>query len=112
MQAAPAYDPVKDFVPILRVAELPLLLIAGPNAPFKMLKELVVYAKQNPRKLSYATSGLGSPSHLSVEMFRQAVGIEVVPVPYKNGNSSRCSAATDTWSTTASSRNCAMPAAP
>jgi tripartite-type tricarboxylate transporter receptor subunit TctC len=84
MQAAPAYDPVKDFVPILRVAELPLLLITSPNAPFKTLKELVAYAKQNPRKLSYATSGLGSPSHLGVEMFRQAVGIEVVPVPYKN----------------------------
>jgi tripartite-type tricarboxylate transporter receptor subunit TctC len=84
MQAAPAYDPVKDFVPIIKVAELPLLLITSPNAPYKTLKELVSYAKQNPGKLSYATSGLGSPSHLSVEMIKQSTGIDVVSIPYKN----------------------------
>lgn len=84
MQSAPAYDPVRDFVPIIKVAELPLLLIASPTAPYKSLKELVAYAKLNPGKLSYATSGLGSPSHLSVEMLRQATGITVTPVPYKN----------------------------
>lgn len=84
MQAAPAYDPVKDFVPIIKVAELPLLLITSPTAPYKTLKELVAYARQNPGKLSYATSGLGSPSHLSVEMIKQSTGINVVAVPYKN----------------------------
>ena len=84
MQAAPAYDPVKDFVPIIKVAELPLLLITSTNAPYKTLKELVSYAKQNPGKLSYATSGLGSPSHLSVEMIKQSTGIDVVSIPYKN----------------------------
>jgi tripartite-type tricarboxylate transporter receptor subunit TctC len=84
MQATPAYDPVKDFVPIIRVAELPLLLITNPNAPYNNLKELVAYAKQNPGKLSYATSGMGSPSHLSVEMIKQSTGINVVSVPYKN----------------------------
>jgi tripartite-type tricarboxylate transporter receptor subunit TctC len=84
MQTAPAYDPVKDFVPVIKVAELPLLLITSPNAPYKSLKELVAYAKQNPGKLSYATSGMGSPSHLSVEMIKQSTGINVVSVPYKN----------------------------
>jgi len=84
MQAAPGYDPVKDFVPIIKVAELPLLLITSPGSPYKSLKELIAYAKQNPRKLSYATSGKGSPSHLSVELIRQATGIEVVDIPYKN----------------------------
>lgn len=84
MQAAPAYDPVRDFVPITKVAELPLLLIASPSAPYRSLKELVAYAKLNPGKLSYATSGLGLPSRLSVEMLRQATGIAVTPVPYRN----------------------------
>lgn len=84
MQASPPFDAVRDFVPIVKVAELPLLLITHPGAPYKTLKELVVHAKQNPGKLSYATSGKGSPSHLGIELIRQATGIEVVPVPYKN----------------------------
>lgn len=84
MQSAPTYDPVKDFAPIIKLAELPLLLITNPNAPYSSVRELVSYARQNPGKLSYATSGKGSPSHLSIEMIRQATGIDVVAVPYKN----------------------------
>lgn len=84
VQSSNSYDPVKDFVPIVKVAEIPLLMITSPNAPYNNLKELVAYAKQNPGKLSYATSGNGSPSHLSVELIRQATGITVVAVPYKN----------------------------
>lgn len=84
LQANAPYDPVKDFAPVAKVAELPLLMIAAPDAPYKSLKELIVYAKQNPGKLTYATSGKGSPSHLSVELIRRATGIEVVDVPYKS----------------------------
>ena len=84
MQAAPTYDAVKDFVPVIKLAELPLLLITHPDAPYKSVKEMVAYAKQNPGKLSYATSGVGSPSHLGVEMIRRATGIELVAIPYKN----------------------------
>ena len=84
LQATAPYDAVNDFVPIVRVAELPLLMIAGPNAPFSSLKELVAHAKKNPGKLSYATSGKGSPSHLSVELIRRATNVDVVDVPYKN----------------------------
>ena len=84
LQSNAQYDAVKDFVPIVKIAELPLLMIAGPNAPYSSLKEMIVYAKKNPGKLNYATSGKGSPSHLSVELIRRAAGIEVVDVPYKN----------------------------
>lgn len=84
IQASNTYDPVKDFVPIVKVAEIPLLMIAAPNAPFNSLRELVAYAKQNPGKLSYATSGNGSPSHLAVELIQQATGMTAVAVPYKN----------------------------
>jgi tripartite-type tricarboxylate transporter receptor subunit TctC len=82
--ATAPYDPVKDFVPIAKVAELPLLMITASNAPYKSLKELIAYAKKNPGKLTYATSGKGSPSHLSVELIRRATGIDVVDVPYKS----------------------------
>ena len=84
LMANPPFDPVKDFVPIVKVAELALLMIAGNDAPFRSLKELIAYAKKNPGKLNYATSGKGSPSHLGVEMIRKATGIDVRDVPYKN----------------------------
>lgn len=84
LQAKPPYDPAKDFVPIVKVAELPLMLVAAESAPYKSLKELVAYARANPGKLTYATSGKASPSHLGVEMIRQATKIDVRDVPYKN----------------------------
>jgi tripartite-type tricarboxylate transporter receptor subunit TctC len=84
MLSAAGYDAVRDFVPIYKVAQLPLLLITRPDAPYKSLKQLVEYAKQHPGKLNYATSGNGSPSHLSVELIKQATGIDVIAVPYKN----------------------------
>jgi tripartite-type tricarboxylate transporter receptor subunit TctC len=84
MQSAPSFDPIKDFVPIVKVAEIPLMLIVGVAAPYKTLPELIAYAKANPDKLSYATSGKGSPSHLSVELIRQAMKIEVTDIPYKS----------------------------
>jgi tripartite-type tricarboxylate transporter receptor subunit TctC len=84
MISSAGFDAVRDFVPIYKVAQVPLLLITRPDAPYKTLKQLVEYARQNPGKLNYATSGNGSPSHLGVEMIRQATGINVVAVPYKN----------------------------
>ena len=84
VQASANYDPVKDFVPIIKVAQIPLLMITASSAPYNDLNELISHAKENPGKLSYATSGNGSPSHLSVELIRQATGIVVVGIPYKN----------------------------
>lgn len=84
MQDPQQYDPIKDFSPIARVAVLPLAAITQPNAPYKSLKELIDYAKANPGKLSYATSGKGSPSHLEVELLRKRYGLDIRDVPYKN----------------------------
>lgn len=84
MQANPSYDPIADLVPIVKVAELPLMLIVNTDAPFKTLRDLVAHARANPGALSYATSGKGSPSHLAVELIRQATKIDVRDIPYKN----------------------------
>lgn len=84
MQAQPLFDPVKDFIPIVKVAEQPLMLVTANTSPYKNLKELVAHARANPGKLTYATSGKGSPSHLGIELIRQATKIDVRDVPYKN----------------------------
>jgi tripartite-type tricarboxylate transporter receptor subunit TctC len=77
------YDPLRDFTPITKVAEAVLCVAANPNAPFTTMKGMVEYARQNPGKLSYGTSGVGTNHHLSAEIVRQATGIEWVHVPYK-----------------------------
>lgn len=80
----PQYDPIKDFVPIAKVAVIPLVLAAHPQAPFTNIKELIAYAKANPGKLSYASSGSGTISQQEMELFKQAAGLDIVEVPYKS----------------------------
>ena len=82
--AKPPYDPVKDFVPIAKVAVIPLVLAAATNMPFNSIKELVAHAKANPGKLSYASSGPGTISQQEMELFKQAAGVDIVEVPYKS----------------------------
>ncbi len=77
------YDPVRDFTPVIRVAEAVLCVAANPSAPFNNVREMVDYAKKNPGKLSYGSSGVGTNHHLSAELIRQATGIDIVHVPYK-----------------------------
>jgi tripartite-type tricarboxylate transporter receptor subunit TctC len=77
------YDPVKDFTPIIKVAEAVLCVAADPAAPFGTLKEMVDYARKNPGKLSYGTSGIGTVHHLAAELIRQLTNIDIVHVPYK-----------------------------
>jgi tripartite-type tricarboxylate transporter receptor subunit TctC len=79
------FDPVKSFTPIAKVAETILLIISNPSLPVSSVKELVDYAKRNPGKLSYGTSGIGTSHHLSAEMIRLLTGIDWVHVPYKGG---------------------------
>ena len=78
-----AFDPIKDFAPISRVALVPNLLVANPSQPFKTVKEMIAYAKANPGKLTFASSGSGSSIHLSGEMFQQMAGVEMQHIPYK-----------------------------
>jgi tripartite-type tricarboxylate transporter receptor subunit TctC len=77
------YDPVNDFVPISLVATIENILVVHPSVPAKTVKELVAYAKANPNKLSYASSGIGSTYHLGAELFGSQTGIEWTHVPYR-----------------------------
>jgi len=80
------FDPLKDFVPIAHVLDAEGLLVVNPGLPVKTVPELIAYGKANPGKLSYASAGLGTTSHLAGELFKSLSGIDMVHVPYK-GNS-------------------------
>jgi tripartite-type tricarboxylate transporter receptor subunit TctC len=79
-----AYDPLRDFSAIGGVATAPNILTVNSAAPFQSLRELVNYAKANPGKLSFGSSGIGSIGHLSGEVLRTSVGADMVHVPYKS----------------------------
>ncbi len=77
------FDPVKDFAPLTRVANVPNLLVANPAQPYKSVKELIAYAKANPGKVNFGSSGNGSSIHLSGELFKSLAKVDMVHVPYK-----------------------------
>jgi tripartite-type tricarboxylate transporter receptor subunit TctC len=78
-----SWDPIKDFAPITVVASYPLLIAVHPSVPAQNLQELIAYAKANPGKLTYGSSGPGGPLHIGAEIFKRAAGIDVLHVPYK-----------------------------
>lgn len=77
------YDPIKDFAPITMVALVPNLLIVNNQLPVKNTAELIAYAKANPGKLTYGSSGIGTSVHLSGELFQKLTGTKMVHVPYR-----------------------------
>ena len=77
-----AYDD-RDFIPVCRVATGTTILVVNNNTPFQSLKELIAYAKANPGKLSFGSSGVGAAAHLTTELFMQTTGVVMVHVPYK-----------------------------
>lgn len=77
------YDPAKDLAPITMVALVPNLLVVNKDLPVKDTAELVAYAKANPGKLTYASSGVGTSVHLSGELFQKLTGTKMVHVPYR-----------------------------
>ena len=77
------YDPIKDFAPITELFATPLILLAHPSQPIKNMKEFIAYAKDNPGKLNYGTSGPGSSPHLMTELLNSMAGIQLTHVPYK-----------------------------
>jgi len=81
------YDPVKDFTPVGQVLNAPNMLVVPANSPFNTLKELVTYAKANPGKLDFASSGTGASVHLSAELFKQLAGLHIVHIPYRGTGS-------------------------
>jgi tripartite-type tricarboxylate transporter receptor subunit TctC len=80
-----SYDPQKDFKPVILAAILPNVLFVNPTLPVNSVDELTAYAKKNPGTLSYGSSGAGQPTHLAMEVYKHATGVDVVHVPYKGG---------------------------
>jgi tripartite-type tricarboxylate transporter receptor subunit TctC len=90
MAIAPAivrtpYDSIKDIIPVSLVAAGQYMMVVHPSVPVNTLKDFVAYAKANPGKINYASSGNGTPLHLAAELFKARAGIEMTNVPYKGG---------------------------
>jgi tripartite-type tricarboxylate transporter receptor subunit TctC len=77
------YDPIRDFVAIVRVAHNPLLMVVHPSMPVTSFKELVALAKARPGQINFATGGIGSSPHMSMELIKSMTKIDMVPVHYK-----------------------------
>ena len=77
------FDPVKSFAPVSLTMIAPLILTATNGLPAKDVKELIAYAKANPGKISFGSSGIGAAAHLTTEWLKQIAGIDMVHVPYK-----------------------------
>ena len=79
------FDPVKDFAPVAYAGANIICLAVNTQLPINSVADLIAYAKQNPGKLAYGTSGVGSPHHLAGELLRQKTGIDIQHVPYRGG---------------------------
>jgi tripartite-type tricarboxylate transporter receptor subunit TctC len=79
------YDAVADFIPVTTLVSFPQVLIVNPAIPAKTLEELVAYAKARPGKLNYGSSGVGTTSHLAMELVKSAAGLDMVHVPFRGG---------------------------
>ncbi|HTQ74312.1 MAG TPA: tripartite tricarboxylate transporter substrate binding protein [Burkholderiales bacterium] len=84
--ADPGYDPLKDFAGVTLTCLVPQVLVANPAFPARSVKELILLARSEPGKISYASSGNGSTGHMAAELFSRQAGISMLHVPYK-GNS-------------------------
>lgn len=81
------YDPIKDFTPIGQILSGPNILVVPANSKFKTVKDLIDYARANPGKVNWASSGIGSSLHLSGLLFMQLSGVDMVHIPYKGAGS-------------------------
>ena len=77
------FDPVKSFVPVSLVGIAPLIVVANNDFPAKDMKDLIAYAKANPGKISFGSSGIGAAAHLTTELLKQTADINMVHIPYK-----------------------------
>ena len=77
------FDPAKNLVPVSLAGIAPLILTANVNFPAKDVKQLIAYAKANPGKVNFGSSGIGAAAHLTTELLKQTAGIDMVHVPYK-----------------------------
>ena len=77
------YDPIRDFVTIVRVAHNPLLMVVHPSMPVKQFKDVIALAKARPGQINFATGGIGSSPHMSMELIKSITKIDMVPIHYK-----------------------------
>jgi len=77
------WDPIRDFAPVAMMTRAPQVFAASPKLPVNSLQELVAYAKANPGKVNYASSGNGSIQHIAGELFKQLTGADITHIPYK-----------------------------
>jgi tripartite-type tricarboxylate transporter receptor subunit TctC len=82
-QGKASYDPVKSFAPVSLAGIAPLILTVNNNFPAKDVKELIAYAKANPGRVNFGSSGIGAAAHLTTELLKQTAGIDMVHVPFK-----------------------------
>ncbi len=80
------YQPARDLAPITLVTRVPNVLVAAPTLPARNLEELVAYARKQPGKVSYSSSGVGNPQHLNGELLEELAGIHMVHIPYKGAS--------------------------
>ncbi len=83
MYAKVGYDPIKDFATVVRVVHNPLLMVVNPSFPVTSIKELIALAKARPGQINFATGGIGSSPHMSMELFKSMTKIDIVPIHYK-----------------------------
>src|SRR6202163_4741874 len=79
------YDPYKDFLPVTVAGDAPNILLVHPSVPAKTVAELIDLVKANPGKYSFASAGTGTTPHLSGELFRLSLGLDLVHVPFGGG---------------------------
>lgn len=79
------YDPLKDLAPITLVGTVPNILIVNPALPANSVKELIALAAKSPGKISFASTGQGTSSHLSSELFKLMANVDITHIPYKGG---------------------------
>jgi tripartite-type tricarboxylate transporter receptor subunit TctC len=83
LEHALAFDPLNDLVPVFNVAEAAHILVVPASLPVRDVAEFIAYARANPGRVYYGSAGIGSPPHLSIELFARQAGLTLVHVPYK-----------------------------
>ena len=83
------YDLMKDLAPVTGINSQDLLLVMNPKVPAANLREFIAYAKKNPGKLNYASSGPGTPYHMAGELFKHMAGVDIVHIPHKGSDQAR-----------------------
>jgi tripartite-type tricarboxylate transporter receptor subunit TctC len=80
------YDSLRDFIPIVKAVDSPIVAVINPKLPIHSIKELVAYAKANPGKLNYGSAGVGNTLHLAAETFCMVTGTKMTHIPYKGAS--------------------------